>query len=253
MKSTPLLPTILLILLPFPPTNATDYIPPSLTTTPLNPHTPIYLGDVFWPPTMSLIAWLPSEQVTPTEWCWKATDASDNRLFSLGGVDALRIHDYFGGSGSVSVSEGNSISAGNGNGEGSEEGNGNGNGEGKKGNAYITREGKKWADCRITPESGRMGACEGVRGWDCEGGHRWTGPGSRRWSCWVRDVEAFERERAVRNGTLGRGGEGKGKVAAGGGITDAMGTGTGTGTEVVTGAMASGSFVGAFTAGVTGV
>ncbi|TVY48150.1 hypothetical protein LCER1_G008582 [Lachnellula cervina] len=165
---------------------------------------------------MTLIAWLPSEQVTPTEWCWKATDASDHRLFSLGGVDALRIHDYFG------------------------EENGDGNG-----NAYISREGKRWADCRVTPESGRMGACEGVRGWDCEGGHRWTGPGTRRWSCWVSDVAGFERERAVRNGTLGREREG----VAGGEVTDAMGMGT----EVVTGAMASGSLVGAFTAGVTGV
>lgn len=27
----------------------------------LDPNTPIYLGDVFWPPTMSFMAWLPSE------------------------------------------------------------------------------------------------------------------------------------------------------------------------------------------------
>jgi hypothetical protein len=63
----------------------------------------------------------------------------------LGGVDALQIHDYFDDA------------------------------------AYITREGKKFADCRITPESGRMGACEEViHDEECEGGHKFTGPGTRR-------------------------------------------------------------------------
>ncbi|TVY23981.1 hypothetical protein LHYA1_G008032, partial [Lachnellula hyalina] len=170
---------------------------------------------------MTLLAWLPSEQKTPTDWCWKATDVSGG-LFSLGGVDALRVHDYFGGSGSGSEScdvEEGTLS----------------------GNAYISREGKRWADCRITPESGRMGACEGVRGWDCEGGHRFTGPGTRQWSCWVRDVMGYERAVGSRNGTQ--------QVEREGGITDALAKGT----EVVTGAVASGSIVGAFTAGVTGI
>jgi hypothetical protein len=70
-------------------------------------------------------------------------------LFSLGGVDALQIHDFFNDA------------------------------------AYITREGKRFADCWVTPESGRMGACEGVVDWDCIGGHKFTGPGTGRWSCWV--------------------------------------------------------------------
>ncbi|KAH6683873.1 hypothetical protein B0J14DRAFT_431572, partial [Halenospora varia] len=110
---------------------------------------PIYLGDVFWPPSMTFIAWLPTSQNTLTEWCWKATEATPQTLFSLGGIDALSTEEYFGE------------------------------------NAYIQREGKKWAECRITPESERMGACEGVKDWDCEGGHKFTGPGMRKWSCWV--------------------------------------------------------------------
>lgn len=83
------------------------------------------LSDVFWPPSMTFIAWLPSEHTTPTEWCWKATECTNLRLFSLGGIDALQAHDYFSST------------------------------------AYLTREGKRWADCRVTPESGRMGTCEG--------------------------------------------------------------------------------------------
>lgn len=39
--------------------------------------------------------------------------------------------------------------------------------------------------CYITPEAGRIDACEGVVDWDCVGGHKSTGPGTRRWSCWV--------------------------------------------------------------------
>jgi hypothetical protein len=65
------------------------------TPTTLDPTRPIYLGDVFFPPTMTFIAWLPSEQGGPTDWCSHATDASNHMLFSLGGVDALQIQDYF--------------------------------------------------------------------------------------------------------------------------------------------------------------
>lgn len=115
----------------------------------LDPNRPIYLGEVFWPPTMTFIAWLPSEEGGLLEWCNRATDASNHMLFSLGGVDALQIHDYF------------------------------------EDAAYITREGKRFAECWITPEAGRMGACEGVIDWDCIGGHKFTGPGTRRWSCWI--------------------------------------------------------------------
>jgi hypothetical protein len=115
----------------------------------LEPSHPIYLGEVFWPPTMTLIAWLPSEEGGLTEWCNRATDGSNHMLFALGGVDALQIHNHF-----------------------EEE-------------AWITREGKKFASCSITPESGRMGACDGIIDWDCVGGHKFTGPGTRRWSCWV--------------------------------------------------------------------
>ncbi|KIN06270.1 hypothetical protein OIDMADRAFT_141874 [Oidiodendron maius Zn] len=119
----------------------------------LDPDVPIYLGDVFWPPTMTFIAWLPSQSNYLNEWCYKATDVSNSKLFTLGGVNDLQIHDYFATQ------------------------------------AYLTREGKRFADCSITPEAGRMGACDGVQDWDCEGGHRFTGPGTRRWSCWVVDEE----------------------------------------------------------------
>jgi hypothetical protein len=40
----------------------------SLHTTPHHdPSIPIYLGDIFWPPSMTLIAWLPSEIQKPLE------------------------------------------------------------------------------------------------------------------------------------------------------------------------------------------
>jgi hypothetical protein len=168
----------------------------------LDPTRPIYLGDVFWPPTMTFIAWLPSEEGGLTEWCFRATDASNHMLFSLGGVDALQIHDYF--------SE----------------------------TAYITREGKRFADCKITPESGRMGACEGVADWECVGGHKFTGPGTRKWSCWVSEdlranltseLEACEKK-------------GEGEM-----LTDGMYMPT----NMQTGVMQASSF-GAFTAGITG-
>ncbi|KAF4631107.1 hypothetical protein G7Y89_g7032 [Cudoniella acicularis] len=123
-----------------------------------NPYHPIYLGEVFWPPSMTFIAWLPTAQNTLTEWCWKAIEADPQTLYSLGGIDALETYEYFGEQ------------------------------------AYITREGKRWADCRITPESERMGACTGVADWDCEGKHKFTGPGTRKWSCWVIDKERAVRE-----------------------------------------------------------
>ena len=56
--------------------------------------------------------------------------------------------------------------------------------------AYITREGKRFANCSVTPECTRIGACEGVRDYDCIGGHKFTGPGTRRWVCWIIEEEA---------------------------------------------------------------
>lgn len=88
----------------------------------------------------------------------------------------------------------------------------------------------------MTPESGRIGACEGVLDFDCEGGHKFTGPGTRRWSCWVIPDQ-------VGNGTVVGG-----KVEQEERLTDEGWKPT----AVVTGAMNSGSVVGAFTAGVTG-
>ena len=120
---------------------------------PLDPDGPIYLGDVFWPPTMTFIAWMPSQDNFLNEWCYKATDASNNKLFTLGGITCLQIHDYFANQ------------------------------------AYISREGKRFADCSITPETGRMGMCDGVQDWDCQGEHKFTGPGTRRWTCWVVEDE----------------------------------------------------------------
>ena len=125
----------------------------SATNEPLDPDWPIYLGDVFWPPTMTFIAWMPSQDNFPNEWCYKATDASNSKLFTLGGIGSLQIHDYFAAQ------------------------------------AYISREGKRFADCNITPETGRMGMCDGVHDWDCQGGQKFTGPGNRRWTCWVVEDE----------------------------------------------------------------
>jgi hypothetical protein len=119
----------------------------------LEPGSHIYLGEVFWPPSMTFIAWLPSQDNFLNEWCYKATDVSNNKLFILGGVTSLQIHDYF------------------------------------STQAYITREGKRFASCGITPEACRMGACDGVHDWDCEGGQKFTGPGTKKWTCWLEEGE----------------------------------------------------------------
>ena len=170
----------------------------------LDPSVPIYLGEIFWPPSMTLIAWLPTSIQNPLEFCWKATEAYEGKLFSLSGVDALAVNDYF--------SE----------------------------HAYITREGKRLAECYITPESVRMGSCQGAKDWDCEGGHKFTGPGSRKWTCWIRQQERG------RNGTVGRSVRAD---AVGEKLTEAEFKPT----SVKTGAVASASIMGAFTPGVTGM
>ncbi|PMD29167.1 hypothetical protein L207DRAFT_521146 [Hyaloscypha variabilis F] len=194
MKSLLLLSAILPLTVFSHPTTATSF----------DPTRPIYLGDVFWPPTMTFIAWLPSEEGGLTEWCNRATDASNHMLFALGGVDALQIHNYFGDE------------------------------------AYITREGKRFANCWVTPEAGRMGACEGVVDWDCEGGHKFTGPGTRRWSCWVLDELRgnLTKELGIRDG-----------MEQNEMLTDGMYMPTNVQTGVMK--MGSSSF-GAFTAGATG-
>ena len=77
-----------------------------------------------------------------------------------------------------------------------------------------------------------MGACEGVIDYDCYGGHKFTGPGMRKWSCWV-----LEEEKAGLTVVEKK----EGEV-----LTDTIKQ-----TNMQTGAMASGSLMGAFTAGVT--
>jgi hypothetical protein len=119
------------------------------TNTTLDPNQPIYLGDVFLAPSMNFIAWLPSQHTYRREWCYRAADATDHVLFSLGGVAALQMHDYF-----------------------SEQ-------------AYITREGRRFANCYVTPESGHIGACAGVVDYDSEDGLKHIGKGMRVWSCWI--------------------------------------------------------------------
>jgi hypothetical protein len=74
-------------------------LPVALAATPsnniLNTNRPIYLNEVFWPPAMTFVAWLPSEEGGLLEWCNPATDASNHKLFSLGEINALQIHEHF--------------------------------------------------------------------------------------------------------------------------------------------------------------
>ncbi|KAG4430184.1 hypothetical protein IFR05_014326 [Cadophora sp. M221] len=120
----------------------------------LDPNQPVYLGESFYPPTMTFVAWQPTEHNTPKDWCTRSTDCSDHRIFALSGVEGLQIHDYFDKA------------------------------------AYLTRLGNRFADCVITPESIRMGVCDGVKVSDS--GDRFTGPGTRKWSCWVSEKAWLE-------------------------------------------------------------
>ncbi|QSZ35631.1 hypothetical protein DSL72_008501 [Monilinia vaccinii-corymbosi] len=125
---------------------------------------PIYIGHVFYPPSMYFLAWTPpissrskelaqaSKSPTP-EWCRTAIDVSDTANFSIahpqflgGNLTNLQFHNYF-----------------------SED-------------AYIERNGKRWGECYITPESGDIGGCRD--------GDRWFGWGQQTWSCWpaVEDI-----------------------------------------------------------------
>jgi hypothetical protein len=169
----------------------------------LDPSIPIYIGEIFWPPSMIFIAWLPTSILNPLDWCMKATEAPLEGLFSLSGVDALQIKDYF--------SE----------------------------HAYITREGQRFAECYVTPESVKMGSCQGSKDWDCEGGHRFTGPGTRKWTCWIGP------RRWEWNGTDGR----SVQAEVGERLTDSEARPT----TVVTGVAAATRIMGVFTPGVTGM
>ncbi|KAH7393267.1 hypothetical protein BKA64DRAFT_709618 [Cadophora sp. MPI-SDFR-AT-0126] len=120
----------------------------------LDPAQPIYLGESFYPPTMTFVAWQGTETNSPKDWCTKSADCSDHRIFSLGGVEGLQIHDYFDKA------------------------------------AYLTRLGNRFADCVITPESVKMGLCDGKAVSDT--GSRFTGPGTRKWSCWVSEKAWLE-------------------------------------------------------------
>lgn len=102
--------------------------------------------------------------------------------------------------------------------------------------AYITREGKRFADCFVTPECTRVGVCEGVITHDCEGGHKFTGPGTRRWVCWI--IEGDKKNSTFSKGPLRQAGER---------LTDAIYTRT----ADVTGAVDSGSLYGATIPGPT--
>ncbi|KAG9233331.1 hypothetical protein BJ875DRAFT_50281 [Amylocarpus encephaloides] len=207
----------LLSLLPFALAKRHDNPPP--TTQIHDPRLPIHLGEVFWPPTMTFLAFLPppsdSKHTPQTYWCWSALDVTNHILFNLGGHTNLQVQDYF-----------------------SEQ-------------AYLEREGKRWANCYITPESERMGACQGVEDWDCQGGQRFTGPGVRKWSCWAVDLEGAMREyeqRLMERDAL----KSNGTIAAVGsdGLTS-EGVVKATETASVTGAMESSEIIGGFRPSMT--
>ncbi|TAQ86651.1 hypothetical protein B7494_g5037 [Chlorociboria aeruginascens] len=140
---------------------------PSSASDPISAlYKPILLGEVFWPPSMTLLAWIPSSPTAPSkEWCYLATSITDS-LFSishpdLGLLPSLQVHDYF------------------------------------SSHAWITKEGQPFAECFVTPESGRMGVCEGVLDWECVGGQVYTGPGTRKWTCWIREGASGNKTREM--------------------------------------------------------
>jgi hypothetical protein len=209
----------LLPVLPLALAKIKDNPPP--TTQLYNPLEPIYLGEVFWPPVMTFLAFLSppptSKHTSQTYWCWSALDVTNQILFNLGGINNLQIHNYF------------------------------------DEDAYLTREGERWADCRITPESERMGACTGVEDWDCEGGQRYSGPGIRKWSCWANDMEGAIKEyegRLKEREIEMKKGNGTVLELGNDGLTSTEEART-TETKVATGAMASSDIIGGFKPKVT--
>ncbi|EPE30172.1 hypothetical protein GLAREA_12895 [Glarea lozoyensis ATCC 20868] len=213
-------PIYLLSLLPLALAKQKDNPPP--TTQLHDPHLPIYLGEVFWPPVMTFLAFLPppatSKHTSETYWCWSALDVTNQILFNLGGINNLQVENYF------------------------------------DDQAYLTREGERWADCHVTPESHRMGTCKGVEDWDCIGGQRYTGPGIRKWSCWPNDMEAAVKEYEGRLMIIESKRNKNRTVPALGddGLTSTKEV-KATETKVVTGAMASSDIIGGFEPKVTGI
>ncbi|CAG8983981.1 hypothetical protein HYALB_00009583 [Hymenoscyphus albidus] len=185
-----------------------------------DPRLPMYLGEVFWPPTMTFLAFLSppdsSQHTSLTYWCWSAIDITNNILFNLGEISNLQMVDYF------------------------------------SKHAYIEREGKRWADCVITPEAGRMGVCEGVKDWDCIGGQRFSGPGTRKWSCFVNDlVTAMEEYEAKVEAMKHVGLLGGNATEAGNnedGLTSSGGSTVAAPKTEATGTMPSSEIIGGFTA-----
>jgi hypothetical protein len=58
----------------------------------LDPSVPIYVGDVFWPPSMTFIAWLPSEVQKPLEVSVKGlTEYNENQIPYQPHLDVIRI------------------------------------------------------------------------------------------------------------------------------------------------------------------
>ncbi|PQE05287.1 hypothetical protein CJF31_00008802 [Rutstroemia sp. NJR-2017a BVV2] len=169
------------------------------------PIQPIYIGDVFLPPSMHFLAWtspppssqflntqpskntslsLPSSTPPPSpEWCRSAIAIHEHEPFNLahpnarnGILENLQLFNYFSQNGSA---------------------------------AYITRHGMRWAECHVTPESGKVGSCNG------DSGDVWDGWGTRTWSCWgdfERVVKGEERRReGILRGSLGSGFTGSGE------------------------------------------
>ncbi|KAH8821837.1 hypothetical protein F5884DRAFT_769188 [Xylogone sp. PMI_703] len=140
----------------------------SLTTA---SKTPIYVGEVFIAPALTLLAWRPSSDST---WCHSAIALQDD-AFTLPSSSSsseaikLHLHDYFS----------------------------------TTSNAYLADSGgKKYAECAIAPNSVPLSTCEGLdeifANAKKEGktkmdlmreGKINLGAGRRKWACWVLDGE----------------------------------------------------------------
>ncbi|KAL5350330.1 hypothetical protein ACLOAV_003897 [Pseudogymnoascus australis] len=61
---------------------------PAVAAIPTN--TPIYLADIFHPPTLNLLAFLPGESI-----CESAQKIVENKPFSIGGIDGIVLKSYW--------------------------------------------------------------------------------------------------------------------------------------------------------------